>query len=160
MNIKNAIEKRVNAKRGKREQFLKENLESLRPFLEPKVIARLETPSPTEDEDSVVSTGNVNMQPDAIQADMRDYQMEALNWMSGMYANNVNFILGDEMGLGACDRREGKNYSLEPYEWYVLPNFCFVLLSYHRQNTPDDCFDLPHQGAVWCNWSKPGSRPA
>ena len=31
---------------------------------------------------------------------MRDYQVRGLNWMIGLYENNINGILADEMGLG------------------------------------------------------------
>ena len=31
---------------------------------------------------------------------MRDYQVRGLNWMIGLYDNNINGILADEMGLG------------------------------------------------------------
>lgn len=31
---------------------------------------------------------------------MRDYQIRGLNWMIGLYENNINGILADEMGLG------------------------------------------------------------
>jgi SNF2 family DNA or RNA helicase len=40
------------------------------------------------------------MQPDLITADMRDYQLEGLNWMAHMHQQNMGMILGDEMGLG------------------------------------------------------------
>lgn len=32
--------------------------------------------------------------------EMRDYQVRGLNWMIGLYAQNINGILADEMGLG------------------------------------------------------------
>jgi len=31
---------------------------------------------------------------------MRDYQIEALNWMMRLHHGNINGILADEMGLG------------------------------------------------------------
>eukprot|EP00951_Prasinocladus_malaysianus_P013308 scaffold100372_cov45-Prasinocladus_malaysianus.AAC.2 len=36
----------------------------------------------------------------SLQAEMRDYQVASLRWMSHMYDHGVNCILGDEMGLG------------------------------------------------------------
>jgi SWI/SNF-related matrix-associated actin-dependent regulator of chromatin subfamily A member 5 len=39
-------------------------------------------------------------QPSCIQATMRPYQLEALNWMLSLHAQGVNGILADEMGLG------------------------------------------------------------
>ena len=35
------------------------------------------------------------MQPDAIKAELRDYQLEGLNFMSSMYQQNMSMILGD-----------------------------------------------------------------
>ncbi|CAL4087938.1 unnamed protein product, partial [Meganyctiphanes norvegica] len=32
--------------------------------------------------------------------EMRDYQVRGLNWMIGLYAQNISGILADEMGLG------------------------------------------------------------
>lgn len=40
------------------------------------------------------------MQPDSIQAQLRDYQLEGLNFMSSMYQQNMSMILGD----GTCFR--------------------------------------------------------
>jgi hypothetical protein len=43
------------------------------------------------------------MQPDLIQAEMRDYQLIGLNWMVKMHKQNLACILGDEMGLVSFD---------------------------------------------------------
>jgi SNF2 family DNA or RNA helicase len=31
---------------------------------------------------------------------LRDYQLDSLNWMIGLYETGINGILADEMGLG------------------------------------------------------------
>ena len=31
---------------------------------------------------------------------LRDYQLDGLNWMIGLYETGINGILADEMGLG------------------------------------------------------------
>lgn len=38
--------------------------------------------------------------PNFIQGQMRDYQVEGLNWLISLYENGINGILADEMGLG------------------------------------------------------------
>lgn len=38
--------------------------------------------------------------PKYIRADMKDYQIEGLNWLINMHENDINCILADEMGLG------------------------------------------------------------
>ncbi len=39
-------------------------------------------------------------QPGCIKGEMRDYQLEGLNWMISLHENGLNGILADEMGLG------------------------------------------------------------
>lgn len=41
--------------------------------------------------------------PDYIVGEMRDYQLQGLNWLITLYENGINGILGDEMGLGMID---------------------------------------------------------
>jgi SWI/SNF-related matrix-associated actin-dependent regulator of chromatin subfamily A member 5 len=48
-----------------------------------------------EEEEFVVST-----QPSLIQGEMRNYQIEGLDWLAHLTRNGVNGILADEMGLG------------------------------------------------------------
>jgi len=31
---------------------------------------------------------------------LRDYQLDSLNWLIGLYETGINGILADEMGLG------------------------------------------------------------
>ena len=38
--------------------------------------------------------------PKYIQVELRDYQIEGLNWLVNMHENSINCILADEMGLG------------------------------------------------------------
>jgi SWI/SNF-related matrix-associated actin-dependent regulator of chromatin subfamily A member 5 len=40
--------------------------------------------------------------PPFINGEMRDYQIDGLNWMIKLYENGLNGILADEMGLGLC----------------------------------------------------------
>ena len=42
----------------------------------------------------------LQVQPGIIKGQMRDYQLQGLNWMIHLYDNGVNGILADEMGLG------------------------------------------------------------
>ena len=39
-------------------------------------------------------------QPSSVKGEMRDYQLEALNWLIRLHEQNINGILADEMGLG------------------------------------------------------------
>ena len=39
-------------------------------------------------------------QPSCITGEMRDYQLEGLNWLIGLYDKGISGILADEMGLG------------------------------------------------------------
>jgi ATP-dependent DNA helicase len=56
---------------------------------------RAETEEPDEEEDRPLG------QPAEITgAKLRDYQLQGVAWMAGLYQNNMNGILADEMGLG------------------------------------------------------------
>jgi len=54
--------------------------------------------------DDAVPSSLVNskllVQPSIIKGEMRDYQLEGLNWMLNLHDNNISGILADEMGLG------------------------------------------------------------
>lgn len=41
-----------------------------------------------------------DLTPDYIVREMRDYQIQGLNWMIALYENGIGGILADEMGLG------------------------------------------------------------
>lgn len=38
--------------------------------------------------------------PSYIKGELRNYQIQALNWLISLYENNIGGILADEMGLG------------------------------------------------------------
>ena len=43
----------------------------------------------------------LNEQPSILKGgQLRDYQMDGLNWMISLYETGINGILADEMGLG------------------------------------------------------------
>lgn len=92
------IEKAIRDKAPRRNQFLKEHLSVLTPFIEPKVAQAIQ--QATVNGASSVDSVPMYMQPDSITGDMRSYQLSGLNWMAKMYSNNMSCILGDEMGLG------------------------------------------------------------
>jgi len=95
----NAIKQRVAAKSAARMSSLSSNLTILEPFIEPKIRARLEAAQ--QSVDGQIKKSAVRLfQPDAIVADLRDYQLAGLNWMIKMHDQNLGMILGDEMGLG------------------------------------------------------------
>ena len=50
--------------------------------------------------DDAHATEKVAVQPPNVTGQMRDYQLEGLNWMYNLYQNGVPGILADEMGLG------------------------------------------------------------
>lgn len=75
--MKDAIAKRVQAKQPQRQQFLKQSVQVLKPFLEPKVLQHLQAfPSLNN---AIVDTQANYLQPDSIKADMHDYQLQRLN---------------------------------------------------------------------------------
>ena len=89
------VSKNIREKEGSRNSFLRQHLEVLKPFVVDKVRQGLKAhPIQTP------NTTKINMQPDIINASLRDYQMASLQWLSDMYEQNVSAILGDEMGLG------------------------------------------------------------
>ena len=66
-------------------------------------------------------------QPKSVAGEMRDYQLEALNWLIRLHEQNINGILADEMGLGQFHIRPplpmlSLNSSLIPHS--VLPLVC------------------------------------
>jgi hypothetical protein len=86
------LKDRVARKAAARLSFLAQNLNVLQPFIEPSVVRKLEAVDivPAKEQP-------LYLQPDAIEADLRDYQLEGLNWMVDMYRQNLSCILGDEM---------------------------------------------------------------
>ena len=92
---KHAVQARVQAKAVLRQTFFHNHAATLAPFLEPKVLHRIEQPLASSSDDDTLGADATLLQPDGIQADMRDYQLQGLQWMSRMYQQNVGFILGD-----------------------------------------------------------------
>ena len=91
-NFNDNLKGRVARKAAARLSFLAQNLNVLKPFIEPSVVRKLEAVDivPAKEQP-------LYLQPDAIEADLRDYQLEGLNWMVDMYRQNLSCILGDEM---------------------------------------------------------------
>ena len=87
-NLKERVAKKV----ALRLSFLSQHLEVLEPFLEATVTRKLSAV-----ERGISKNHTLYLQPEAIQADLRDYQLDGLNWMADMYRQNVSCILGDEM---------------------------------------------------------------
>ena len=92
------IENTIRDKAPLRNQFLKQHLPVLTPFIESKVVHSIQ--ESVGDPSSSIDKSPMYMQPDLITGDMRSYQLSGLNWMAKMYSMNVGAILGDEMGLG------------------------------------------------------------
>ena len=57
-------------------------------------------PSPPPPTDDFQVGAKVTKQPGLLVGEMRDYQVEGLNWMVNLHDNNISGILADEMGLG------------------------------------------------------------
>jgi len=89
---KQSMERNIQTKQERRQSFLQQHLTVLKPFCEPKVLQRLQQQTPFQHNN--VDTPFYE-QPKGITAQLRDYQLEGLNWMSHMYSNNVGMILGD-----------------------------------------------------------------
>lgn len=50
-----------------------------------------------EDEDGEAAGHRLTVQPSVITGQMREYQMQGLNWLIHLYDNGINGILADEM---------------------------------------------------------------
>jgi len=83
-----AVATAKNDKAASRHAFLSERIETLAPFLEPKVHKAFSSKALPPDRTPVE-------QPKAIEATLRSYQVEGLEFMSYMYSINVGMILGD-----------------------------------------------------------------
>jgi len=69
--------------------------DGIRPFIDPMLAESLE-----QHKGKLVPAKDLQLQPFEIEADLRDYQLDGLNWMRRQYHNGCPMILGDEMGLG------------------------------------------------------------
>ena len=83
----------------KREVFFGRNLDTVEPFMDPALANKLKA-NAGRLAANVEKSQELFLQPSTIQGDMRDYQLEGLNWMVSMYEQGLSMILGDEMGLG------------------------------------------------------------
>lgn len=94
------VKQRVESKKERRTQFLASNLSTMEPFLDERVASQLKAAgaATTTIESEGQAEQELFLQPEAIQADMRDYQLQGLNWMVKMHSSNLGMILGDEMG--------------------------------------------------------------
>lgn len=110
--MKESVESAIRDKSQTRDAFLHSHLDAFEPFIESKIYQKIKSRN-AGGTTALVKT-EVFMQPDAITADMRDYQLAGLNFMSNMYQNNVGMILGD----GTCIEKS-----------FVLQQGC-VLLPY------------------------------
>ena len=90
---KKTIQCSIQAKQERRRFFLLQHLAELEPFCEARILQQLQQTTTSAVRASPPTT--VYGQPEAITAELRDYQLEGLNWMSKMYSNNVGMILGD-----------------------------------------------------------------
>jgi SWI/SNF-related matrix-associated actin-dependent regulator of chromatin subfamily A member 5 len=105
LDMKQRVDKSKKDKSSDRAAFLERHCATLAPFCEQKVLNKIHENAVSA---SITSTKKkqqeeeqpVYMQPDLITADMRDYQLQGLNWMANMHRQGMGMILGDEMGLG------------------------------------------------------------
>mmetsp|Transcript_15446 Transcript_15446/g.43214 ORF Transcript_15446/g.43214 Transcript_15446/m.43214 type:complete len:946 (+) Transcript_15446:412-3249(+) len=83
---------------ARRALYLWHHSKLLQPFMSAKGFAGLQARASAAQK--FVPPVPVEEQPPCIKAEMRDYQLESLRWITRMYDNGVSCILGDEMGLG------------------------------------------------------------
>jgi hypothetical protein len=86
--IRNRIQKKFKA----RLEHLARHLPTLEPFLDASAQSKLAS-SANNGSEPTCSSGELFLQPDAIQADLRDYQLAGLNWMAKMHEKNLGMIL-------------------------------------------------------------------
>eukprot|EP00980_Cylindrotheca_fusiformis_P025596 scaffold14198_cov107-Cylindrotheca_fusiformis.AAC.1 len=86
-------------------KFLANQIPLLGHFCDPVVLQHLQqystsTPSTSSSSSSSSYTPlKIDTAPQGIQATLRDYQMQGLEFMVNMHKQNLSMILGDEMGL-------------------------------------------------------------
>ena len=90
LNGRKQVQEAIKRKASNRNRFLQENADFLKPF-------RGIVPNSTmlDEEHQDIHHQTRYTQPESIQADLRDYQLAGLNWMSKMHDRGVGFILGD-----------------------------------------------------------------
>ena len=65
-------------------------------------------------------------QPSCVAGEMRDYQLEALNWLIRLHEQKINGILADEMGLGKTLESLSLLSYLKEYRHYPGPHLIVV----------------------------------
>ena len=65
-------------------------------------------------------------QPSSVVGEMRDYQLEALNWLIRLHEQNINGILADEMGLGNPNTHNTPQAALNHTTHRTLPRLFVV----------------------------------
>lgn len=90
LNGRKQVQEAIKRKASNRARFLQENADCLKPF-------RGIVPNSTmlDEEHQDIHHQTRYTQPESIQADLREYQLAGLNWMSKMHDRGVGFILGD-----------------------------------------------------------------
>ena len=92
----NEVKKREDAAAVLRRGFFADNVNCLAKFIGPKLVQALKSEA---DAQITCSDGpDEVMQPDLIEGELRDYQLDGLNWMLRMFRRGMPMILGDEMG--------------------------------------------------------------
>ena len=86
------IKRRIANKADTRLQHLAKQQDILKPFLDDATRDKLRMALPVP-KTTVEPHQELFLQPDAIQADMRDYQLAGLNWMVKMHEKNLGMIL-------------------------------------------------------------------
>jgi len=126
MEHNNTVKSRVENKQHMRRSFLARNVEILTPFIDEDIESSLRSYNCRSGEDNFKE---MQLQPDLIRADLRDYQMIGLNWMVKMHRMNLGMILGDEMGLGKTLQTISLLCYLKEYENISGPSLVICPLS-------------------------------
>ena len=93
------IEKEIELANQKRASYLHRQAKALAPFVEKKVLDKLEEVSDGYKPSEKVLVP-VDNQPESIKAVLREYQLEGIRWLVRMFDDGCSCILADEMGLG------------------------------------------------------------
>jgi hypothetical protein len=80
-------------------KFLANQIPLLRHFCEPLVLEQLEHMTQNCNNSDSYSPLRIETAPTVIEATLRDYQLQGLEFMVNMHNQNLSMILGDEMGL-------------------------------------------------------------